>query len=110
MRKAKILYKGEEAGVLIQKDDGSFLFRYNDLWMADKEKPSVSLTLPTTLQEYHSDHLFPFFYNMLPEGSNKQVVCRALRIDENDFFGLLLSTAQYDTIGAVTVMKIKNSY
>jgi hypothetical protein len=30
MRKAKILYKDEEAGVLTQHDDGSFTFNYND--------------------------------------------------------------------------------
>lgn len=109
MRKAIILYKGEEAGVLVQNDEGFFTYRYNDLWMADKGKPSISLTLPKTVQEYHSEYLFPFFYNMLPEGSNKQVVCRLMHIDENDDFGLLLTTAKYDTIGAVTVMKIQVS-
>jgi serine/threonine-protein kinase HipA len=56
---------------------------------------------------YHSKHLFPFFYNMLPEGSNKQVVCRFWRIDEDDYFGLLLTTAKNDTIGAVTVSTIQ---
>ncbi len=29
-----------------------------------------------------------------------------LHIDENDDFGILLATAQYDTIGAVTVKPI----
>jgi hypothetical protein len=46
-----------------------------------------------------------FFYNLLPEGSNKQVVCQLNRIDRNDYFGLLLTTAANDTIGAVTVRK-----
>lgn len=105
MRKAKIFYKGEEAGELTQHDDGSFTYRYNNLWMIVNDKPAISLTLPKTLQEYHSKYLFPFFYNMLPEGSNKQVVCRMMRIDDNDYFGLLMTTAQYDTIGAVTVKK-----
>jgi len=35
MRQAKILYKGDVAGVLVQHDDGSFTFRYGDLWLAD---------------------------------------------------------------------------
>ena len=109
MRQAKILYKGEEAGVLIQHNDGSFSFRYGDLWMANTGKPAISLTLPKTVQEYRSVHLFPFFFNMLPDGSNKQVVCGQMRIDSNDYFGLLLATARYDTIGAVTVMKIEES-
>ena len=50
--------------------------------------------------------LFPFFYNMLPEGSNKQNICFELRIDPKDYFGLLLTTAKYDTIGAIQVKEI----
>lgn len=107
MRQAKIVYKDEEAGLLIQYDDGSFMFRYHDTWMADDKKPGISLTLPKTKQEYHSKILFPFFYNMLPEGSNKQVVCKHNRIDKNDYFGLLITTAKNDSIGAVRVIKIE---
>jgi len=105
MRKAVILFKGEEAGILTQHDDGAFTFRYNDAWMADSNKPGISLTLPRSQQEYNSQYLFPFFYNMLPEGSNKQVVCKLMRIDPDDDFGLLLTTAKNDTIGAVRVLK-----
>lgn len=107
MRKAKILYKDEEAGVLTQHDDGSFTFSYNDSWIADSNKPGISLTMPKTGQEFHSNFLFPFFYNMLPEGSNKQVACKLNRIDTTDYFGLLMATAKYDSIGAVRVIKIE---
>ena len=107
MRRADILFKGEDAGILTQHDDGSFTFRYKDLWFADKNKPGISLTIPKLRQEYRSKHLFPFFYNMLPEGSNKHVVCKMLRIDSNDYFGLLLTTANTDTIGAVRVIEIQ---
>lgn len=106
MRRGSILYKGDEAGILTQTDDGSFTFRYNDSWMTDSNKPAISLTLPKSVQEYHSNELFPFFFHMLPEGFNKQAVCRSLRIDDDDYFGLLLNTAKYDTIGAVTVRRI----
>lgn len=107
MRKATILFKDEEAGILTQHDDGSFTLRYNNSWLEDNNKPGISLTLPKTKQEYHSKFLFPFFYNMLPEGSNKQVVCKYNRIDLNDYFGLLMTTAKNDSIGAVTVIKIE---
>ncbi len=106
MRQARIFFKGEEAGLLTQHDDGGFTYRYHDQWFVDAEKPPISLTLPKTEKEYHSEHLFPFFFNMLPEGANKQVVCTQMRIDTEDAFGLLLTTARYDTIGAVTVTKI----
>jgi serine/threonine-protein kinase HipA len=108
MRKAGILFKDREAGVLTQHDDGSFTFRYHDSWMEDQSKPAICLTLPKTKQEYQSLFLFPFFYNMLPEGSNKQVVCKHNRIDDNDYFGLLMTTAKTDSIGAVRVIKIES--
>jgi len=108
MRKAKVLFKGEEAGVLIQRDDGSFTFQYHPSWVDDESKPGISLTLPKTQTVYDSEFLFPFFYNMLPEGSNKQVACKLNRIDQTDYFGLLLTTAKNDTIGAITVIKIED--
>ena len=108
MRKASVLFNGEEAGVLTQNNDGSFLFRYHNDWLANDNKQSISLTLPKTEREFHSTSLFPFFYNMLPEGSNKQVVCRLNRIDREDHFGLLMTATKTDSIGAVTVIKIEN--
>lgn len=107
MRSAVILYKGEEAALLTQHDNGAFTFRYHDAWIADRNKPGISLTLPRSQQVYNAQYLFPFFYNMLPEGSNKQLVCKLMRIDPDDSFGLLLTTAQNDTIGAVRVLKIE---
>jgi serine/threonine-protein kinase HipA len=107
MRKAKILYKNQEAGILIQHDNGSFTFKYDNSWISDITQPAISLTLPKSQQEYHSDFLFPFFYNMLPEGSNKQIVCKLNRLDLNDDFGILLTTAKNDNIGAIKVIKIE---
>lgn len=44
---------------------------------------------------------------MLPEGTNKKVVCYNLRIDEHDHFGILLATSKVDTVGAVRLEKIE---
>ena len=107
MRQAKILYKDEEAGILTQYDNGSFTFSYHQSWITDSTKPSISLTFPKLEKEVHSKFLFPFFYNILPEGSNRQVICKYNRIDEDDFFGLLMTTAKYDSVGAVRVIKLE---
>ncbi|MBK7344348.1 MAG: HipA N-terminal domain-containing protein [Saprospiraceae bacterium] len=109
MRQARILFRDEEAGILTQLDDGSFTFRYHDTWYSDPSRPAISLTLPKDRQEYHSNNLFPFFFHMLPEGSNKQMVCQKHRLDQDDAFGLLLTVAQIDPIGAVRVIQIKAS-
>jgi HipA-like protein len=107
MRQAEILFREEAAGVLTQFDEGSFSFRYHDHWLTDSTKPPISLTLPKTQQEFRSAYLFPFFYNMLPEGSNKQIACKLNKIDLEDAFGLLMKTAEDDNIGAIQVSPIK---
>jgi len=40
---------------------------------------------------------------------NRDLQCRLLKIDKNDHFGLLMATAQYNTIGAITVKPLINA-
>lgn len=108
MRKAIVLYKETEAGLLTQHEDGSYTFQYKGLWVDNDSMPSISLTLPKRHEEYKSDHLFPFFYNLLPEGTNKRMVCKQHKIDYDDYFSLLMITARIDTIGAVKVSQISD--
>ena len=107
MRSGQVLYKNELAGMLCQLDNGHFIFRYNEQWLNDRSKPSVSLTFPKTKMEFQSSTLFPFFFNLIPEGVNKRLICSKKRIDLDDYFGILLEVAGGDTIGAVKVIKMK---
>lgn len=106
MRQAEVYYNKILAGLLTENDNGEYIFRYDDKYFQNSSLPAISLTLPKTKQEYRSETLFSFFFNMLSEGANKAIQCQTLRIDEEDYFGLLLATAHTDTIGAVTVKKI----
>ena len=105
MRAAEVYCNGEFAGI-ITEENRIYVFRYDDKYFLDNEKPMISLTLPKTQPEYRSNYLFPFFYNMLTEGANRKTQSRLLRIDEKDDFGILLATAQHDTLGAVKVKPI----
>lgn len=107
MRQAIVYRNKELIGILTEENRQNYVFRYDDNWFKDAQKPPVSLTMPKTKQEYRDVHLFPYFVNMLSEGANKELQCRHLRIDENDSFGLLLATAQWETIGAITVKPVK---
>ena len=106
MRAANVYMNKKVAGRLTENSDGSFTFRYDDDYYSDPQYSSISLTLPKTLQAYHSETFFAFFFNMLSEGANKQVQCNTFKIDEDDAFGLLLATAHTDVIGAITIEKI----
>ncbi len=103
MRKALVFRNGEIAGTLIQNSPENYEFIYNDNWFLNDKLPAISLTFPKSRKAFQSDHLFPFFFNLLSEGVNKELQCRQLKIDENDYFGLLLATASIDTIGAITI-------
>ena len=105
MRSAEVYRNGVLAGKLVETGSGTYEFTYDVAYYHDQSQPGISLTLPKKQLVYTSEHLFPFFYNMLSEGANRAVQSKQLKIDENDFFGLLLATAQYDTIGAITVMQ-----
>jgi HipA-like protein len=106
LRKAAVYRNGVLAGTLTEESRRHFVFRYDHNYFEDASNPAISLTLPKTQKEYSSDFLFPFFYNMLSEGVNRKLQCTQLRIDEEDNFGLLMATAQYETIGAVTVKPV----
>jgi HipA-like protein len=107
VRKAEIYNDGTLAGTLEKTDDSEYVFRYEDRYFENPDRHAISLSFPKTQIEFRSRKLFPFFFGLLSEGVNKQTQCRLLRIDENDHFSLLLSTAHSDTIGSVTVKEIK---
>ena len=106
MRRAEVYRNKILAGILSETDSRSYSFKYDSGYFNDNSKPGISLTIPKTQLTHTSEHLFPFFYNMLSEGTNRALQSKLLKIDEKDFFGLLLATAQYDTIGAITVKPI----
>lgn len=106
MRRAQVLSNQIVAGLLTETDDGRYIFQYDAAYLLDPQRRPIALAFPKRKEEYVADELFPFFFNMLSEGANKTIQCRTLRIDEKDSFGLLLATARYDTIGAITIKEV----
>ena len=106
MRKCDVYIKGINAGILEETEERKYVFTYlPEYVMFHKEQP-VCLAMPVREDPYKSDHLFPYFYNMLSEGANRRMQSMLLHIDEQDDFGILIATAQTDTIGSVTVKPI----
>lgn len=107
MRKAEVYCHDIKAGIIMEEAPGKgYIFVYDEKYLEDESHEPISLTMPIRKEAYKSPVLFPFFTNMLPEGTNRKVVCRNWRLDEKDFFGLLVKIATVDTIGAVTVKEI----
>ena len=108
MRQARIYRNNKLAGILREFSPAHYEFEYDEGYRNDPEQPAISLTLPKTSKIYQQDHLFPFFFNLLSEGVNRKLQSRQLKVDENDYFGLLLATAMTDTIGAITIEEISS--
>lgn len=108
MSAAQVLYNGRLAGIL-SKSEGAYYFVYDKDYLTGAGNRPVSLTLPLREAPYESNVLFPVFVNKLSEGANKAIQTRLLKIDENDYFGLLLATAGNDGIGPLTIKELHES-
>ena len=103
MRQVNVYVNDRKAGVLTEMHPGTgYSFKYDPVYLSS-EAPPVSVSLSKRNTSYESASLFPFFANMLPEGANRKVICRTLRIDEHDLFGILTAMAGKDFIGGVHI-------
>ncbi len=104
--KAKVYNNKKLAGYL-SKEKGKYIFKYSNEYLLKPTTNSISLTLPKQEKPFVANSLFPFFFGLLAEGTNKEIQCKLLKIDEDDDFMRLLKTAKNDTIGAITLKEIE---
>ena len=103
MAKKGLVYCNERFAGTLEYRDGIYFFTYDNDYVMDPESLSIALSLPKSSKKFSSPNLFPFFFGLLAEGTDKEIQCRTLKIDEHDHFSRLLKTASQETIGAVTV-------
>ncbi|MBQ6955121.1 MAG: HipA N-terminal domain-containing protein [Bacteroidales bacterium] len=101
MRRAKIYYQAQLAGVLSEEDTG-YRFVYDDDYLQQTDVTPVSLTMPLSQKEYESNVLFPFFDGLIPEGWLLDISVQNWKLDPRDRMGLLMTCCR-DCIGAVSV-------
>ena len=105
MQRAKVFRNNIFAGLLSKFSESEYSFVYDKEYLKLPNIKPISLTLPLQEEEFKSNHLFPFFYNLLAEGKLKDIQCKELRIDVNDDFSRLLLTTKENTIGSITIEK-----
>lgn len=101
MRRAKIYYQSQLAGVLSEEDTG-YRFVYDNDYLRQPGAISVSLTMPLSQKEFESNVLFPFFDGLIPEGWLLDISVQNWKLDPRDRMGLLMTCCR-DCIGAVSV-------
>ncbi len=102
MRQLCIYNNNVFAGILTETEERHYEFTYDTEYVNSNES-CISLTMPKQNETFHSEFLFPFFANLLPEGANKRFICRRNHIDETDDMGLLMFFSGKDFIGSITV-------
>ncbi len=103
-RSGQVYFDKDLAGYISETEDG-YLFEYDKEFL--KKNMPISASLPVRPEPYESKELFSFFKGLLPEGWYLDIVAATQKVDREDSFGILLCTTSRDTIGAVTVRKIK---
>ncbi len=105
MRQAKIYYQDVYAGLLVETDDGDYLFTYDEQYVERYPQHFLTFAMPVAKQTYKSNRLFPFFEGLIPEGWLLEIASKSWKINQNDRMGLLLACCQ-NCIGAVSVEPI----
>lgn len=108
MQKGKVYRNKIYAGLLSKVSDKEYIFQYDKEYLGKDSSKAISVNFPLQEKEYRSNHMFAFFFNMLAEGSMKDLQCKQLRIDNEDNFSRLLKTTNMNTIGSITLEEIIN--
>jgi serine/threonine-protein kinase HipA len=100
----KVYYNNDLfAGELRQEPGGRCVFIYDPAYLQAKH-PNVAFTLPPRAAPHICEQgLHPFFDNLVAEGWLRDAQARALKVDPNNRFALLLAFGR-DCAGAVSVI------
>jgi serine/threonine-protein kinase HipA len=99
----KVYYNDLFAGELRQEPGGRCVFTYDATYLAARH-PTLAFTLSPRAAPYIAEQgLHPFFDNLVAEGWLRNAQARALKVDPNDRFALLLAFG-HDCAGAVSII------
>jgi serine/threonine-protein kinase HipA len=98
MKLAHIYQQSQLAGVLEERDDGSYRFTYE----LEFHGEPVSLTMPTSQRVWEFPTFPAPFEGLLPEGVQLDALLRLRKLDRHDLFGQLLAVGN-DVVGSLRI-------
>lgn len=99
-RKGTVLFRGRNAGMVWQDEEG-YGFVYDKEYLQSAKEP-ISFTLPLREDAYLSKTMIPFFDGLIPEGWLLDITVKNWKLDPKDRMQLLLTVCR-DCIGAVSI-------
>lgn len=107
MRKGDVYYRNALAGTITETDDGEFVFRYYEEYIANYPAQFICFNFPVRKEPYIEKRLFPVFEGLIPEGWLLNIASQSWKINKNDRMGLLLACCK-DCIGALSIKPVEN--
>ena len=105
MRRGRVYYKDNLAGIITETNEGEYVFQYEEKYVKEHQDDFITFTMPVTHVPYTDKQLFPFFEGLIPEGWLLDIASKNWKINRNDRMGLLLACCK-NCIGAVSVEPI----
>ncbi len=88
----------------ISDDTGPAVFRYGKDYLSRPDAAAISFSLPLRESPFSSEETRYFFESLLPEGFTRRTVAGYLRLDENDYIGILYALGE-ECLGALRVFR-----
>ena len=111
---AEVLLEKQKVGMIskiVTENKEIYVFAYDKAYCEDKNAKPLVPTMPKILEPYYSDILFPVFFSLLSEGNAKKFQCQIHKIDQNNYFQLLLKTCVHNTMSGIKIREItKKAY
>jgi serine/threonine-protein kinase HipA len=98
-----VYLNNDYVGILSCDKQRLFSFQYGPEWIARKDVPPLSLSLPLRESAYPDEKARPFFTNLLPESFVREAVARKLGISLRNEFALLEALGG-ECAGAITLL------
>lgn len=90
----------------LSKVPGGYEFQYHEEFLSSSKSSPISWNFPLKREKFKSEKLFPFFEGLVSEGWLLKVQSQTLKIDERDYFSMLLENG-WDLIGGIKVKRVK---
>ena len=100
---ASVYFNDRLVGHLSKTKDG-FMYKYDNNFLNSLDCFPISYNFPLKSEEFISKKLFPFFEGLVSEGWLLKIQSQSLKIDERDFFSMLLENGE-DLIGGIKIKK-----
>ncbi len=104
MVKVATVYFNDELVGYLSKSNDSFVFNYDKTFLDSPNCFPISYNFPLQTKEFVANKLFPFFEGLVSEGWLLKIQSQSLKIDERDFFSMLLENGE-DLIGGIKIKK-----